>query len=183
MTWCQEEWPSLTANWCWRWQWGEQNPEQRFCCLALPTGLTSGPTTCGTNTEPIVTWFDRPVSTAPSRTRTHQGNRMRWVWHQNYIKHRDERSFFFFLYSSQTIISGAKLSRIFQSQSKSLPKNARHRPEKCWRNGCLIIYTLQCYSMLTYPLQGASVVQREGTVIPKISKQTLKASQQMYPTV
>lgn len=60
MTWCQQEWPSLTVNWWWRWQWGEKNPEQQLCCLALPTGLTSGVTTRDTNTEPIFTWLDCP---------------------------------------------------------------------------------------------------------------------------
>lgn len=49
--------------------------------------------------------------------------------------------------------------------------------------GCLIIYTLQCYSMLIYPLQGVDAVQREGIVIPKTAKQTPKASQQVYSTV
>lgn len=49
--------------------------------------------------------------------------------------------------------------------------------------GCLIIYTLQRYATLIYPLQIVSVVQREEAVTSIIPKQTLKASQQVDPTI
>lgn len=115
MTWCQQEWPSLTVNWWWRWQWGEKNPEQQLCCLALPTGLTSGATTRDTNTEPIFTWLDYP---SVNSTIWDSNKETIWGGFDTKITSNtriSEAFFCFFIYSSQTIISGAKLSQKIQS--------------------------------------------------------------------
>lgn len=115
----------------------------------LPMGLTLGPTTCDTNTEPIFTCFDCPESTAPSGPQTHHGNQMgmdltpKLHQTQGLVK-----GLVFFLYSSQIILSGAKLSQKDPEPVNHFQKMLDTDLRSADVTGCLIAYTLQPYAML-----------------------------------
>lgn len=114
MTWCQQEWPSLTVNWWWSWQWGEQNRVETVILLFSPpdrTNIRSNDTWYKHRINIHMVWLSSVNSTIwDSNT----------PWKANEVGltprlHQTPGLVKLFLYSFQTIISGAKLSQKIQS--------------------------------------------------------------------